>query len=625
MSLESFLRAAVVYLAAAVISVPLAKRLGLGSVLGYLLAGILIGPFVLGLVGQDVTDVMHFAEFGVVMMLFVIGLERAPILGLGGLQVLLSTGGITAGGMALGLPWNQALAVGMTLALSSTAIVLQTLGEKGQLDTSGGRSAFSVLLFQDIAVIPMLALLPLLALGGPAGGHGEESHGAATSWITTLPAWGRGMVVLGVVAGIIVAGRTVLPPILRILGRTRSREIFTAAALLLVIGTALLMTQVGLSPALGTFLAGVVLANSEYRHELESDVEPFKGLLLGLFFISVGASLDFGAVASAPGTVFGITGGVLLLKFCVLLGLARVFGLGTDQSILFALALPQMGEFAFVLLSFAGQEGVLGPAVTSPITAAVALSMAVTPLLLVLNDRVIQPRIGTRREEERPPDDIEGRAPVLIAGFGAFGATIGRLLTGRGVKTTVLDFDSDRVELLRQLGLEVYYGDATRADLLEVAGAAEARLLVVALPDPDTTLELVRTARKHFPELTILARAFDWPDAHRLMAAGVEHVYRDTLDTSLRAGRDALTLLGSRAYAAQRATQTFRRHDEESVRKLYEMRDDRPGFLSAARERIQELERMLRMDLEESHDTRDAGWDPESLREEFGGGDAGAD
>ena len=634
MSLDVFLREAVVYLAAAVVSVPLAKRLGLGSVLGYLLAGILIGPFVLRLVGQDVTGVMHFAEFGVVMMLFVIGLElepallwklRAPILGLGGLQVLISTGGITAGGMALGLPWNQALAVGMTLALSSTAIVLQTLGEKGQLETSGGRSAFSVLLFQDIAVIPMLALLPLLAMGGAGDGHGGETHEVATTWITGLPAWGRGLVVLGVVAGIIVAGRTVLPPILRILGRTRSREIFTAAALLLVIGTALLMTQVGLSPALGTFLAGVVLANSEYRHELESDVEPFKGLLLGLFFISVGASLDFGAVASAPGTVFGITGGVLLLKFVVLLGLARAFGLGTDQAILFALALPQMGEFAFVLLSFAGQEGVLGPAVTSPVTAAVALSMAVTPLLLVLNDRVIQPRIGTRREEERPPDAIEGRAPVLIAGFGAFGATVGRLLKGRGVQTTVLDFDSDRVELLRQLGLEVYYGDATRADLLEVAGAAEARLLVVALPDPDTTLTLVLTARKHFPNLTILARAFDWPDAHRLMAAGVEHVYRDTLDTSLRAGRDALTLLGSRAYAAHRATQTFRRHDEESLRKLYEMRDDRPGFLSAARERIQELERMLRMDLEAPTESRDSGWDPESLREEYGGAESEAD
>jgi monovalent cation:proton antiporter-2 (CPA2) family protein len=633
-SLESFLREAVVYLAAAVISVPLAKRLGLGSVLGYLLAGILIGPFVLGLVGQDVTDVMHFAEFGVVMMLFVIGLElepallwklRAPILGLGGLQVLLSTGAIAAGGMALDLPWNQALAVGMTLALSSTAIVLQTLGEKGQLETSGGRSAFSVLLFQDIAVIPMLALLPLLALGGTGDAHAGETHAAATTWTASLPSWGRGLVVLGVVAGIIVAGRTVLPPILRILGRTRSREIFTAAALLLVIGTALLMTQVGLSPALGTFLAGVVLANSEYRHELESDVEPFKGLLLGLFFISVGASLDFGAVASAPGTVFGITGGVLLLKFVVLLGLARAFGLGTDQAILFALALPQMGEFAFVLLSFAGQEGVLGPAVTSPVTAAVALSMAVTPLLLLLNDRVVQPRIGTRREQERPADAIEGRAPVLIAGFGAFGATVGRLLTGRGIKTTVLDFDSDRVELLRQLGLEVYYGDATRADLLEVAGAAEARLLVVALPDPDTTLELVRTARKHFPGLTVLARAFDWPDAHRLMAEGVEHVYRDTLDTSLRAGRDALTLLGSRAYAAHRATQTFRRHDEESMRKLYEMRDDRPGFLSAARERIQELERMLRLDLEAPTESRDSGWDPESLREEYGGGEAGTD
>ena len=635
MSLEVFLREAFVYLAAAVVSVPLAKRLGLGSVLGYLVAGILIGPFVLGLVGQDVTDVMHFAEFGVVMMLFVIGLELEPallwrlrkqIVGLGGLQVLLSSTLIAGGAMALGLPWNEAAALGMILALSSTAIVLQTLGEKGQLETSGGRSAFSVLLFQDIAVIPILAVLPLLALGGAAeagdsaGGHGADGHEAAVTWISSLPGWGRALVVLGVVAGIILAGRTVLPPVLRALGRTRSREIFTAAALLLVIGTALLMSQVGLSPALGTFLAGVVLANSEYRHELESDVEPFKGLLLGLFFISVGASLDFAGVAAAPGTVLGITGGVLLLKFAVLLALGRAFGLGTDQAVLFALALPQMGEFAFVLLSFAGQEGVLGTAVTAPVTAAVAISMALTPLLLVVNDRLVQPRFGTRRKEERPPDVIDERSPVLIAGFGAFGATIGRLLRARGVRTTVLDFDSDRVELLRQLGLEVYYGDATRHDLLEVAGAAEARILVVALADAESTRALVETARRHFPHLTILARAFDWGDAHELEAAGVSHVYRDTLDTSLRAGRDALELLGTRAYEAHRAAQTFRRHDEESLRRLGDVVDDRSSYISAARARIEDLGRMMRQDMVDRAAARDAGWDPESLREEFGEG-----
>jgi monovalent cation:proton antiporter-2 (CPA2) family protein len=636
MSLEVFLQEAFVYLAAAVVSVPLAKRLGLGSVLGYLVAGVLIGPFVLGLVGQEMTDVMHFAEFGVVMMLFVIGLELEPallwrlrksIVGLGGLQVLLSTVLIGGGALAFGLRWNESLALGMILALSSTAIVLQTLGEKGQLDTSGGQSAFSVLLFQDIAVIPILAVLPLLALGGVGvgddhggGGHGADSHEAAVTWMSGLPGWGRGLVVLGVVAGIILAGRTILPPILRALGRTRSREIFTAAALLLVIGIALLMNQVGLSPALGTFLAGVVLANSEYRHELESDVEPFKGLLLGLFFISVGASLDFAGVAAAPGTVLGITGGVLLLKFAVLAGLARLFGLKTDQAVLFALALPQMGEFGFVLLSFASQEGVLGSAVTAPVTAAVAISMAMTPLLLVLNDRVIQPRFGTKEKDERDTDVIEERSPVLIAGFGAFGATIGRLLRARGIKTTVLDFDSDRVDLLRQLGLEVYYGDATRHDLLEVAGASEARILVVALAEPEASIELVHMARKHFPNLTILARAFDWSDAHELLAAGVDHVYRDNLDTSLRAGKDALELLGTRAYAAHRATQTFRRHDEESLRRLNEMVDDRSSYLSAARARIQDLESLMRSDMEDGAGSADEGWDSESLREEFGEG-----
>lgn len=625
MSAEGFFVQAVVYLAAVVVAVPLAKRAGLGSVLGYLLAGAVIGPSVLGLVGEEGQDVMHFAEFGVVMMLFVIGLElepallwrlRAPILGLGGLQVVGSTLLLFGGAMALGLPWQASLAVGMTLSLSSTAIVLQTLNEKGLLKSSGGQSSFSVLLFQDIAVIPMLALLPLLATGhGATEGAG---HVAATAWIAGLPGWARTLAVLAAVSAVVVGGRYLLRPIFRVLGKVRMREVFTAAALLLVIAIALLMTRVGLSPALGTFLAGVVLANSEYRHELEADIEPFKGLLLGLFFISVGASIDFALIGAQPGSVVGLTLGIVAAKFAVLLALARLFKLGTGQSLLFAFALPQLGEFAFVLFSFANQEGVLEPGITSPLMAAVALSMALTPLLLVFNERVLQPRFGTREAESREPDAIEEHNPVLIAGFGDFGSTVGRLLKAKGVGTTVLDSDPDRVELLRRLGLKVYYGDASRHDLLETAGAAHARLIVLALGLPERTLELVHTVRKHFPDLTILARAFDWEDAHDLHEAGVDHVYRQSLDTSLRMGADALRLLGFRAYHAERATQTFLRHDEESLRDLTASRKgERSAYLSDARRRIEDLERILLADMAEADLDRDAGWDPESLREEF--------
>jgi monovalent cation:proton antiporter-2 (CPA2) family protein len=628
MSAEGFFVQAFVYLAAAVMAVPLAKRFGLGSVLGYLIAGVVIGPFGLGLVGDEGADVMHFAEFGVVMMLFVIGLElepallwrlRSPILGLGGLQVGVTTALATGIGMAAGLPWQSALAVGMTLSLSSTAIVLQTLSEKGLLKSHGGQSSFSVLLFQDIAVIPMLAIFPLLAVGHGAGA--EAGHGDATTWIQHLPAWARTLAVLGAVGAIVVGGRYLLRPVLRSLGRVRMREVFTAAALLLVVGIALLMAKVGLSPALGTFLAGVVLANSEYRHELEADVEPFKGLLLGLFFIAVGASMDFALIAGYPGLVALLTGGILGVKFLVLLALARAFRLGLDQALLFAFALPQVGEFAFVLFSFANQEGVLEPSVTSPLVAAVALSMAATPLLLVVNERVLQPRVGTRRAPEREPDAVEEHNPVLIAGFGGFGTTVGRLLRAKGIGTTVLEADSDRVELLRRLGLKVYYGDATRHDLFEAAGAAHARLLVLSLDTPERTLELVHTVRRHYPHLVIMARAFDWQDAHDLLEAGVRHVYRQSLDTPLRMGAEALRLLGFRAYHAERAAQTFLRHDEESLRHLTESRrGERSAYLSDARRRIEDLERMLLADLEAPDLDRDAGWDPESLREELGEG-----
>jgi monovalent cation:proton antiporter-2 (CPA2) family protein len=623
-----FLEQAFVYLAAAVCTVPLARRLGLGSVLGYLIAGVVIGPSGLGFLGSatEGTSVLHVAEFGVVMMLFVVGLElepgrlwrlRGPILGLGGLQVTLTAAALAALAALAGLRWQPALAVGMTLALSSTAIVLQSLAEKGQLRSPAGQSAFAVLLFQDIAVIPMLALFPLLATLPAAGAAGDGAAPAAATWVSGLPGGLQALAVLGAVAAVVLGGRWAVRPAFRAIARTRLREMFTAASLLLVVGIALLMTRVGLSPALGTFLAGVVLATSEFRHELEGDLEPFKGLLLGLFFIAVGSTLDLAYIGANLGRVAAIVAVVLAVKFAVLALLGRGFGLARDQALLLAFALPQVGEFAFVLLAFAEQSRVLDAAATRPLVAAVALSMAVTPLLLLAYERVVQPRVApARAAPTRASDAADDGSPVLIAGFGGFGSTVGRLLRANAVRPTVLDADGDRVDLLRAMGLDVYYGDASRLDLLRAAGAERARLLVLALDSPERTLEVVRIARTHFPHLTILARAFDWDDAYDLHAAGVTHVYRESLDTALRTGEAALRLLGFRAHQAHRAAQTFRRHDERYQRELTTERADRTMYLSAARERIAELERLLRLDLEARDLDADAGWDAESLREE---------
>jgi CPA2 family monovalent cation:H+ antiporter-2/glutathione-regulated potassium-efflux system protein KefB len=529
-------------------------------------------------------------------------------------------------GNFVGLAWQSALAIGMSLALSSTAIVLQTLNEKNLLDTDAGQSAFSVLLFQDIAVIPMLALFPLLAIapggGALAGGHGAEAggHAEATKWIDGLAGWEQTLIVLAAVLGIVIGGRYLLRPIFRVIAATRLRELFVAAALLLILGVALLMTEVGLSPALGAFVAGVVLANNEYRHELESDIDPFKGLLLAVFFIAVGASVDFQLIRSAPGFIALCVGGLVILKLIVLLGLGRVCRMGLDQNLIFSLALAQGGEFAFVLLSFAAQAGVVTTDVTAPLIAVVAISMALTPVLMLLNERILQPRVGTRERVEREPDDMEDMhedRPVIIAGFGRFGSTVGRLLRANGIRPTVLEYDSDRVDALRRLGLEVFYGDASRYDLLRAAGADRARLMVIALEEQEHALSVLRSVQKHFPHLTVLVRAIGRPEAYELRDKGVDHVYRETLDTSLRMGVDALRLLGIRAYKAHRSAKTFLRHDEESVRDLGQLRHDRKAYTSAARERIQALEELLLSELEHEQEERDAGWDTESLREEF--------
>lgn len=618
---------ALVYLAAMVVVVPIAKKLGLGSVLGYLLAGVIIGPFVLGFIGTEGQDVMHFAEFGVVMMLFLIGLElqpakiwklRAPIMGMGGMQVAGTAALVLLLGVFTGLPWQSALAIGFTLALSSTAIVLQTLNEKGLLPTDGGQRAFSVLLFQDIAVIPILAVFPLLALPGlaPASAQSEAGHGG--NILADLPVWGQTLVVLGVIAAIILAGRYAINPAFRLLARTRLREVFTAATLLLVIAIAVLMSAVGLSPALGTFLAGVVLAQSEYRHELETDIEPFKGLLLGLFFLSVGASIDFRLIQHSPGLITGLVFGLIAVKLLVLWITGAVFRLSTDNNLLFTFSLAQGGEFAFVLFSYATQNGVLGTDTASPLVAAVAVSMALTPLLMTLNERLLLPRFGTKLAGEREADVIEEQNPVIIAGFGRVGSIIGRFLQAHGVQATYLDIDPDNVDLLRKLGLRVYYGDASRHDLLHAAGAASARLIVIAVDDPDKGYEIAETVRRHYPQLRIIARTRGWRDSYDMLDLGVEDVYRETLDTSLRMGADVLAALGHRRFALYRATHTFRKHDERYVRELAVMRKDSKSLLHGARQRIADLEILMSEEMDQLGRDKDSGWDASSLIEEYG-------
>lgn len=625
MNQHSLLFQSMVYLAAAIVFVPLAKKMGLGAVLGYLIAGVIIGPSVMGFIGKEGEDIMHFAEFGVVMMLFLIGMELEPtllwrlrtsILGLGGLQVLGSAAAIAGLAYWLGQPVNASLALGMILSLSSTAIVLQTLNEKGWMGTSAGQSAFSVLLFQDIAVIPMLAIFPLLASGAANNADLHEQ-----SLRDNLPAWGQTFVVLGAVAAIIIAGRYLVNPLMRIIARTRVRELFTATALLMVVAIAVLMNLVGLSSALGAFLGGVVLANSEYRHELESDIEPFKGLLLGLFFIAVGASIDFSLIMEEPLLIFGLVIGLMVIKALVLLGLGKIFKLSTDQNLLFAFALADIGEFAFVLLAFSNQVRLIDSKLSAMLTAIVAISMALTPLVMLLYEKVIQPRFTRQAPgpEERSSDEIHEKNPVIIAGFGRFGSMTGRFLRANGIKCTILDMDSDRVDALHNLGIKVYYGDASRYDLLTAAGAADAKLLIIATDQYEQTRQIVELARKYFPHLQLLVRAQQVEDTFELMDQGVLHIYRETVDTSLRMGADALRMLGVRAYHSERAARTFFRQDERTLKDLSAMRDDKKQYLISMRERIEEMEKLIASDRIKTWLDEGQGWDAASIRDEVRG------
>jgi len=580
---HGFLAQALVYLAAAVIAVPLSKRLGLGSVLGFLLAGIAIGPWGLKLIG-DVDAMLHFSEFGVVLLLFLVGLElnpkrlwslRTSIFGMGTVQVVATTLAVAAIGVAFGLPVPLSLVAGMGFAMSSTAIALATLEEKNLLPTPGGQASFSVLLFQDIAVIPLMLLLSLMA---PA--HADRAG---------FDLWAAGRAI-GLIVLLIVAGRFLLRPLLRYVANTGLREIFIAFSLLLVIGIALLMQSVGLSAALGTFLAGVLLADSEYRHELELDIEPFKGLLLGLFFISVGMSVDLGLFVRVPMVVLGIALGIVALKVALLLAIARGFRLCGADGALFALGLSQVGEFAFVLFGVATTERIITNENADILNAAVAASMLSTPLLMILYEKVIVPRLEI--SEPRAADVIDEENPVIVAGYGRFGQVVARLLNGRGIGTTVVDHDPNQIEIVRRFGQKAYYGDVTRLDLLRSAGAARAKLLVIAVDDKEAALSTARLAQEHFPHLAILARAYSRTDAFEYTALGIP-VIRETFGSAIDAGESALRVLGHSAHDAQRLASQFRRHDEDLLAKAAPHRDDVKKLITIGRQGRADLEKLL--------------------------------
>ncbi|WP_312671336.1 glutathione-regulated potassium-efflux system protein KefC [Pseudescherichia sp.] len=556
---------ALIYLGSAALIVPIAVRLGLGSVLGYLIAGCIIGPWGLRLV-TDAESILHFAEIGVVLMLFVIGLEldpqrlwklRASVFGGGALQMLVCGLLLGAFCMALGLRWQVAVLIGLTLGLSSTAIAMQAMNERNLMVSQMGRSAFAVLLFQDIAAIPLVAMIPLLAASG----------GATTLGAFTLSA----LKVVAALAIVVLIGRYVARPALRFVARTGLREVFSAVALFLVFGFGLLLEEAGLSMAMGAFLAGVLLASSEYRHALESDIEPFKGLLLGLFFIGVGMSIDFGTLVTHPLRIIILLVGFLVIKTLVLWLIARPLKVPSKQRRWFAVLLGQGSEFAFVVFGTAQSANVLDPEWAKALTLAVALSMAATPLLLVLLTRLDSKSTGQQREA----DEIDEEQPrVIIAGFGRFGQIAGRLLLSSGVKMVVLDHDPDHIETLRKFGMKVFYGDATRVDLLESAGAGKAEVLINAIDDPKANLQLTELAKEHFPHLQIVARARDVDHFIRLRQAGVERPERETFEGALRTGRLALESLGLGEYEARERADLFRRYNSDMIEEMAQGEDD---------------------------------------------------
>ncbi len=614
--MELFIIHASIYLAAAVLLVPLSVRLGLGSVLGFLSAGIVIGP-VLGLAGSETGEIQHFAEFGVVMLLFVIGLELEPralwemrerLIGLGGLQVALSSLAIAAFVMLLGLGWPVALTVGMALSLSSTAIVLQTLTEKNLLRSPGGRSVFAVLLTQDMAVVPILALVPLLAGIGGLPPVPPEAGDAAMPEIATLidalPGWAATLVTLAVVAAIVLGGHFLSRPVFRFVHASHLPEMSTFISLLIVMGIALAMTAVGLSPALGTFLAGVVLASSEFRHQIEVDIQPFKGLLMGIFFMTVGAQIDLGMLADNFALVLGLTLAVIAIKVAVLFVLGLAFGLRHANVWLFALGLAQAGEFAFLLTGFANRQRLLTDPQSQILLLVIAMTMVLTPLLFLLQER-ISARVA-RDAKERDPDRIEERGRVLIAGIGRFGQVVNRLVRTSGLETVVLDADIATIDLMRRFGVKGYFGDPARPELLEAAGLATAEVLVVAVDTREAATQIVSHARKVRPDLHIVARARDRVHVYELFQAGANDIVRETFDSSVRAGRYVLENMGFTEYEAAKLSQTYYKVDRAAMRDLAQLWV--PGqpvhlneaYVARARQLDRDLETALIEELDEN-------------------------
>ncbi|MDP5143005.1 cation:proton antiporter [Rheinheimera baltica] len=580
--MTDFLLLAFIFLLAGVIAVPLATKLSLGSVLGYLLAGIALGPLLTSL-QVDVVSIQHFAEFGVVMMLFIVGLELEPkklwsmrsrLIGLGGGQVVITTLAIMGVAMVLGMSWQMALAVGLILSMSSTAIVLQTLSERGLLKSDGGQASFSVLLTQDIAVIPMLALIPLLAMpefadtAAVMAAHSADvqstdaqSASHSLSLVDNLPGWQAALLTIATIAAVIFGGNYLTTPLFKFVAQARLRELFTATALLFVIGIALMMSLVGLSPALGTFLAGVVLANSPYKHELESNIDPFKGLLLGLFFITVGASVNFTLLGTELGTIILLTLALIVIKMLVLLLLGKLFKIQGAEKWLMAMGLAQAGEFGFVLLSFTVANNVLPQSLADQLLLVVTLSMLVSPLLFICYQRVIAPRFvieAPSREETFPT-----HSKIIIAGSGRVGGLVDRILKMAGYNATVVDYSYKRLAALERVGLRYFFGDATRPDLLSAAGIKDANLLVVALDDAEQITKLVRYVLQNYPHVHVIARAIDRHHVYDLYSYGCRDIIRETYDSTLRIGRSAFEALGVSRENADKMIQVFNQHDRE--------------------------------------------------------------
>ena len=608
MNPHSLLVQAMVYLAAGVVSVPIAKRLGLGSVLGYLLAGVLVGPFLLNLVGEP-GEVQRFAEFGVVILLFLIGLEvrpallwrmRTTIFGLGAAQLVGTAALVAAGSMVFGLDWRAGLAIGLILAMSSTAIVLQSLEERGLRQGPVGEAAFGVLLFQDLAVIPLFALLPLLAPAGLAASPAQADMGL----LAPFPGWARALAQMAAVGAVVAGGRYLTRPMFRFIAAARLREIFTASALLLVVAVAALMELVGLSPALGAFLAGVVLAESEFRRELETDIEPFRGLLLGLFFITVGAGLDLGLVMDHFLLIMGLVIGLMILKTIAMYAAGRIFRHGHQTALTTAVALAQGGEFAFVLLGFVLGARVMDAELARLLTAVVAVSMAATPLASAAYDRLVLSRKTELAEPERLPFE-DGDPDVIVAGFGRFGQIATRLLIANNFKVVLLDSSIEQIDIIRRFGWPVHYGDASRIDLLRTAGAAKARLLLVAIDDRDKAVELVEAAHDAFPQLMIFARAYDRRHAYELLKTPKVAVERETFESALNMGRRALVKLGLSERRASRAATLFREQDDKFFKQLAPIAGEEESYILAARDARETTERLLRAEMQKIADEED--------------------